>query len=218
MSGRAVALVGAAWGTIGAVALVAVGLQDAGPELRFEPMGSVALVLTTVGPYALSFLAFRAGPALRAGVWLGCGLAGALMAATALSVSTLVLLPGGILLLVGGAMAMADARSIWLAVSMAVIVLVATGGAFLARFASEDPRCWRLTRTPTGPVWVEDAVDPGSGMGQTLGNRGLRGECTSDVTTPSEAAVVLGVWGALGLVVAVGGRGGRDGMPAEAAA
>ena len=218
MSGRAVARVGAAWGTIGAVVLVAVGLQDAGPELRFEPLDAVALAVTAVGPYALSILAFSAGPAVRAGVWLGCGLAGTLMAWTALSVSTLVLLPAGILLLVGGAMAMADARPMWPAVSMAVIVLVTAGGAFLARFAGDDPRCWRLTRTPNGPVWVEDAVDPGPGMGQTLGNRDLRGECTSDVTTPSEAAMVLGLWAALGLVVAVGGRGRRDQMPAEAAA
>jgi hypothetical protein len=218
MSGTAVVLVGAAWGTIGAVALVAVGLQDAGPELRFEPLDAAALAVTAVGPYALSLLAFRAQPTARVGVWLSSGLAGALIAATALSVSTLVLLPAGILLLVGGAIAMADARPMWLAVSMAVIVLVAAGGAFLARFAGEDPRCWRLTRTPNGPVWVEDAVDPGPGMGQTLGNRDLRGECTSDVTTPSEAAVVLGLWAALGLVVAISGRGRRDHMPEKAAA
>jgi hypothetical protein len=218
VTGKAVALVGAACGTIGAVVLVAVGLQDAGPELRFEPLDAVALTVTVVGPFALSLLAFSARPAVRAGVWLGSGLAGTLLAATALSVSTLVLLPAGILLMVGGAVTMAKARPMWLAASMAVIVLVAAGGAFLARFWSEDPRCWKLTRTPNVPVWVEVPVDRGPGLGQTLGPEDLQGRCTSDVTTPPEAAVVLGLWAALGVVVAAAGRDRQDHMPAEVAA
>jgi len=216
VNGSRLALIGAAWGTVGAAVLVGVGLADAGPELRFEPLDSVAVAVTATGPYALSLFVMRARPSVRAGVWLGCGVAASLVAAGALSASTLVLLPAAILLVVGGAMGVSEAHRTGLAVAMAAVVLVGAAGAFLARFASEDPRCWKLTRTANGPAWVEAPVERGPGLGQALGSADLRGACTSDVATPSEAGGVLGIWAALGVAVAVTGRQG--GIPARAAA
>lgn len=193
--GRSLALAGAFWGT--ASALFLGGLRFAlGGEPRFwleRLPGDVAFLAVYLIPYLISRWALRfRSQGARVAVWLGAGVLSFLALFTSFTYITLVFVPAGILLLFAAFRNFPALGLRTLGVTIfATLGLILVGVfSFHALFAQEDPRCWVLVSGEQGQFWEERPYS----TSMSFGPNDVQGTCTSDITSPMEAALSLGVW------------------------
>lgn len=200
------ALIGAVLGLLASVGLILLALtQGGGPEPASETLERVAVGVALVGPFVLSLGVVRFPVHVRAGVWIGAGIASLAIGVLSFALTMFVHAAAGILLLVGGGLAMSRARP-GAAVALMAAVLVVGAGSLFARSITNDPQCWRLVRTGSGTEWREAEPQGRSGMTIALAPNEIEGRCTSEAMTPPEASAVFGAWAALAGVVVIMGR------------
>lgn len=190
-----------------------------------EWFGNLAFLVVYSAPFlaALAALSFRA-PVLQAGIWLGSGILAGLASMSAFSGVTLVLIIPSLVLLLVGLLSMARAAGhTGIATLGGLLLSAALVGVGIASFAAlfllpATPYCWRVRQLPDGQQVAEQ--DPnavvsatGSGGGSTFSGTSvvspnpladgsvIKGQgCTSDLITPIEAGLSVGLW----LVMLVG--------------
>lgn len=203
LPGARPALIGAVLGLFGSATLLLFSSTQGGPpEPPTEAVSQAVIAVALLAPFVLSLTVVRTAAHIRAGVWLGAGVVSLALGVFSFAVTILVHLPAGILLLIGGGLAMRRARPAIAVALMAAVMVVGTGS-FLARSITTDPQCWALVRTELGTEWRETEPHPGPALGSTLGPNAIQGWCTSDVMTFSEAGTVVVGWAMLGAVVAI---------------
>jgi hypothetical protein len=208
LAGTRPALVGAVLGLAGSVGLVLLALSGGGrdPDPTSQMLGQVALAIAVVAPFVLSLAVARAAAHVRAGVWLGSGIVAVAVGILSFTLAVFIHIPAGILLIVGGAMAMGRARPGPAVAVMAVVLLVGVGS-FFARSLTTESQCWKLVRTPSGTEWRQAEPADGPGLGLTLGPNEIEATCVSDTTTPVESATVFLAWAALaGTIIVIARR------------
>lgn len=198
---RSLALAGGLWGAASAIFLGGLRFARGGEPRTAEQLpGDVAFLMVYLAPFALSLIALRLNsPAPQGAIWGAGGILGFLASFTAFSGVTLLLLPAALLLLLAAVYSyrQTGARP-FLAVFGPAIGLISAGiVAFLVLYSQPDPRCWVLVSAGGREHWEERPYS----NSMTLGPEELQGVCTSDIITPIEAILSLGVWGisALGL-------------------
>lgn len=134
---------------------------------------------------------------------------------TAFSGASLVFLPASPLLAVAAVRASSAiglGKSLR-ALGLAVALIAVTTGAFLVLFAREDPRCWQLVRSAGEQERWVPAPYGTSGMLSATGVGPVGAVCGSDIISPAEGALSLGLL-SIGWVGLPASMRGRDGDPA----
>lgn len=199
--GRSLALAGGLWGAASAIFLG--GLRFAlGDEPRTgeEIPGDIAFLLVYLMPFGLSLVALRLNsPVPQVAIWLAGAILGILASLSSFSGVTLILLPAVFLLLLAAwrTSRSPEFRMAWPIFAVVSGVVVVGILSFLLLFTQEDSRCWVLVRSGGQEVWEERPYSNTI----SLGPNDLGSTCTSNIISPTEAVLSLGVWGiaALGL-------------------
>jgi hypothetical protein len=207
-------------GLVLALALAGVRAANSSEPLDAEgTLGDFAFGVVYVMPFALSLWALSwKNAAQQAAVWLAAGVLAFLASFSAFSGVSLVFLPTGPLLILGGLWRSASVvglgglrHALPILPIAAVLAAVGVGAFFVLLTLTSDSRCWVLNRYPDGrTVWEPDpnayiAVEnlPGGGQRSFGGGIGgpavngvqrLQSSCTSDVISPLESAASLGMW------------------------
>lgn len=189
-------------------------------NLNVEWLGSLAFLIVYSAPYILAVIAlsFRER-ALQASVWLASAVLAGLTSVTAFSGVTLFFLIPAILLLSGGFIALGQVS--WhnrvgiLASAILFSGLIIVGAlAFATLFLlPSTPFCWQARTLPNGTQIVEPDTNTqvqvtstmngnvfsgsGSASAQPLpdGSTITSAGCASDLITPLEALLSIGIWG-----------------------
>jgi hypothetical protein len=214
VKGRGIAAVGIVMGLAGAAGLSVIALGD-GNEPSPLAMGTAFFTFLMAAPFVIALLAFRTrSPAIGGGIWVGAGIVAIVLTVVTFSLTaTLLVPPGGIVLIIAGAMAHAglDTRRF----VAAIVAIVAVGAiAAGASFVMRDSHCWYRA----GDVWVERPYSNRISLGSARGAEGTRfseGTCGSAPTTAAYG-IGLGAWALAGAATLVVGRGARRPEPAPA--
>jgi hypothetical protein len=170
------------------------------PPFNGELLGGLAFALAYLFPFALSLFASRwRSPALGAAVWLATAVMALLAAFTTFSIVGLVVFPLPALFLLLAALFAFRAAGWRQTVPTAAVAagLVGVGVcAWLVLFSHADGRCWDQVRAADGTTFWQEMPYGTSGY---LSANPAPGEpvsrlCSSDVITPVEGALSVGLW------------------------
>lgn len=208
--GRWLALLGIGCGIVGGLFMgyLRFRLNDEPWNDSSLPHLAFGLVYVAAFLFALAVFIIR-DQTWRGALWVGAGLLGMLTVMTAMSGVSLVMAPGGVLLLYGG-LQEAGAIPDWRAATLSVLPVILAGSvvvvgvaSFLLLFRTTDPVCWQRTVTSGQPGWQVREMSSTSSMALSGS-----GACTSDYITDAEARSSIAVWtvgGSLILLSAVVG-------------
>lgn len=216
-AGGVPAAIGGGWGA--ACALVMGGLRfvnSAPPQRWAELVGDTAFLAAYLVPFLVALLAIRwRSPGARAAVWAAVGVLAFLASFTAFSGISLIFLPASPPLALAAVRALSAiglGKSLR-ALGLAVALIAMTTGAFLVLFVREDPRCWQLVRSAGGQERWLPAPYGASGTLSATGVGPVAAVCGSDIISPAEGALSLGLL-SIGWVGLPASMRGRDGDPA----
>lgn len=167
------------------------------PGPSVELPGNLGFLFACTMPFVLSLIALRfRNASWRVAIWLGVGFLALIVAFSPLSIATFLLLPLPALLLIAGGFTTLGATGYPHPIRILMVVgalIIMTGLAGVVLFSLPDPSCWVLTRSAAGQeVWQRipytNTMTLGPGTGISASN------CTSDIISPIEASISLGVW------------------------
>lgn len=208
-SARRLAVAGVVAGLAAVAVLGAISLVAAGPEPPAMALGQAALLVGVAGPFLLAAVALDVPrDDVRAGVWLGAGSVTAIVSVLgAISLVSLLLLPGAALLLAAGVRAAAGgAHSSGLVTLVALGVAAVAAGSGMAWGTMSEAACWYRA----GEVWVQPPFSNRISIEDPL----TMGVCGSGPTPPG-VAVSMGVW-VVAATALVAARAWRSGAPRPA--
>ena len=170
------------------------------PPFNGELWGGLAFALAYIFPFALSLFAPRwRNPALHAAVWLATAVLALLASFTTFSIVSLVVFPlPALFLLLAALFAYRTAgwrQTIPIVAVVAGLIVIGLC-AWLVLFSHEDGRCWDQVRAADGTTFWQELPYSTSGY---LSANPATGEsvsrlCTSDIITPVEGALSVGLW------------------------
>ncbi len=203
-TGRSLALIGGGWGVVCALALGSLRfVLPAPPERQAQIVGSIALLAAYLLPFVLALLALRwRRVAHQAMAWSAAALAALLASFSAFSGVSLIFLPAALLLGLAALRAVWEAgpRQMPVALLLGVMLAAINTGAFLTLFWHEDGRCWASIREADGSQrWQEFPY----GQTMTLTTAGESSLCESNIITPLEGGLSLGILTLTGIGLAV---------------
>ncbi|GIL15972.1 MAG: hypothetical protein BroJett039_11450 [Chloroflexota bacterium] len=218
---RKFVVVGSIVGIAIAIGLTAIRfLNSPFGSLSVEWFGNLAFLIVYSAPYILALIALTVRErALQAGIWLASALLAALTSVTAFSGVTLFFLIPAILLLIGGFITLG--RVPWgnrVGILMSALLFIGLLAVGILSFAflfmlPAMPFCWQVRTLPNGTRVIEPDpntqvqvissadgnVFSGTSYGSTQplpdGSMISGGGCASDLITPFEALLSIGIWG-----------------------
>ena len=166
-------------------------------------VGALSLAMVYASPYLVVLMASRIRrPGARGGLLAPVGLLSLVASFSSLSLVTVVFLPATLFIL------LASARSLTAAARPLITILpAAVGGVIVAAaivsgffalllFQDDQDRCWVLLRDLNGHLrWesVPNVAGPGGLSPGPISGPSIRSICTSDIITPTEAAMSAGL-------------------------
>lgn len=202
---RLVGFAGSAMGLLAGIALASIRIGwinvNPGTEPRPGPSvelpGNLGFLFACTMPFILALVALRfRNPSWRAAIWLGIAILALVVAFSPISIATFLLLPLPALLLAFAAiLTLGETRAgehlRVLVLAAGVAIMVGLGAVVL--FSLPDASCWMLMRSSSGqevwqPVPYTNTITVGPGTGISAGS------CASDIISPLEAIMSVGMW------------------------
>ena len=208
---RRLTVIGGILGLLGAGVLGSLRLfGDDGPMTAGRLFGDAVFTLVYMSPYLLTLLAGRISqPAARGGLLMALGTLSLITSFSTFSLVTIILLPATVVIFIAGARSLRTSASRLVLVlpffALGLIFGAAVILSFFALFAFEadEGRCWTLVRNEEGAEQWHSRPNVKGRVTISLGQGELRGTCTSDIITMSEAATSAGIL-SVGAVLFIG--------------
>jgi hypothetical protein len=189
------ALIGGAWGLVGALALAALRTVLSmlwGVPFPFNLPGDAVFGALYVMPFALTLAALWWGsPAQRAAAWAAGTILAVMVSFTAFSGVSLIFLPAAPLLLLATLRTIRGraVRQSALAMGFALVLVLLNAGAFGALFLTQDGVCWQRVRAADGQESWQSAPYSNTGSISASGEGVQEIRCDSDTFSATELLV-----------------------------